>query len=79
MSPCVIKVEKARLRFIQVVSVNSSLKGRITSTKPPYRFFSARVKQNKPIRQIHTCKRCFSQALAETVQSIVSLMISPRF
>ena len=31
MSPCVIKVEKAWLRFIQVVSVNSSVKGRITN------------------------------------------------
>ena len=28
-SPCVIKVEKAWLHFIQVVSVNSSVKGRI--------------------------------------------------
>ena len=32
MSPCVIKVENAWLRFIQVVSVNSSVKGRITLT-----------------------------------------------
>ena len=31
MSPCVIKLENARLRFIQVLSaVNSSLEGRIT-------------------------------------------------
>ena len=33
MSPCVIKVENAWLRFIQVVSaLNSSVEGRITLT-----------------------------------------------
>ena len=32
MSPCVIEVENAWLRFIQVVSANSSIKGRITLT-----------------------------------------------
>lgn len=30
MRPCVIKVENAWLRFIKVVSVNSSVQGRIT-------------------------------------------------
>ena len=33
-SPCVIKVEKAWLRFIQVVSVNLSVNGRITLSIP---------------------------------------------
>lgn len=32
MRPCVIKVENAWLRFIQVASVNSSFQGRITLT-----------------------------------------------